>query len=225
VPALGNLKLAAPIPDIASDAKSALAAAIGGRPVWLAASTHAGEDALVLAAHARLRTAFPDALLIIAPRHPERGAAIAAIANVAPRRSQQQPIGDATVYVADTLGELGLFYASAPIALVGGSLLPSLKGHNPIEPAKLGAAILSGPHVESFEDVFEALFAAKAATRVTDAESIADAVTALWRDNARRTRQLEAARAFAEQGVEAFETTVAKIATLIPASGLAHAPA
>lgn len=225
VPALGNLKLAAPMPKLDATAQAALAAAIGARPVWLAASTHAGEDEIVLAAHARLRADFADALLIIVPRHPERGAAIAALGSDAPRRSLQQPIGEAPVYVADTLGELGLFYASASIALVGGSLLSSLKGHNPIEPAKLGAAILSGPHVESFQDVFDGLFAAEAALRVSDAAAIAGAVAALWRDPAARARQIESARAFAAQGADAFEATVARLAALIPSSSLAHAPA
>jgi 3-deoxy-D-manno-octulosonic-acid transferase len=164
---------------------------------------------------------FPNALLIIAPRHPERGAEIAALAANAPRRSAGAPLGDAPVYVADTMGELGLLYSVAPVALVAGSLLPALKGHNPIEPAKIGAAILTGPYVESFQDVFDALFAAGGARRVTDPLSLATAVTSLWRDAAARESQVRAARLFAAQGAEALDATVNKLAEM----SAAHAPA
>jgi 3-deoxy-D-manno-octulosonic-acid transferase len=223
VAALGNLKLAAPAPNAGAAARDTLAAEIGGRPVWLAASTHAGEDEIALAAHAELRKQMPSALLIIAPRHPERGEAVAALANAAPRRSAGQAIGEAPVYVADTMGELGLLYGVAPVALVAGSLLPALKGHNPIEPAKLGSAILTGPYVESFQDVFDALFAAGGARRVSDAVTLASAVASLWTDATARERQMSAARGFAAQGAEAFDATVRQLATMIPAS--AHAPA
>lgn len=221
VAALGNLKLAAPAPSADAAARDALVREIGARPVWLAASTHAGEDEIALAAHAELRKDFPGALLIIAPRHPERGAAVAALAANAPQRSANQPMGDAPVYVADTLGELGLLYRVAPVCLVAGSLLPVLKGHNPIEPAKIGSAILTGPHVESFQDVFDALFAAGGARRVNDAVTLAAAIAVLWRDAAARETQVNAARMFAAQGAEAFEATVAKLAEM----SAAHAPA
>jgi len=221
VASLGNLKLAAPAPSADVAARDALAAEIGGRPVWLAASTHPGEDEIALAAHAELLKQTPNALLIFAPRHPERGAAVAALANAAPRRSAGQAIGAAPVYVADTMGELGLLYSAAPVALVAGSLLPALKGHNPIEPAKIGSAILTGPHVESFQDVFDALFAAGGARRVADASELAAAVGSLWNDTAARETQVSAARAFAAQGAEAFDATVTKLAEM----GAAHAPA
>ena len=227
VAALGNLKLAAPAPSADVAARDALVKEIGARPVWLAASTHAGEDEIVLAAHKQLRSETPNALLIIAPRHPERGASVSSIANNAPRRSLNRPIGDAPVYVADTLGELGLLYSVAPIALVAGSLLPTLKGHNPIEPAKIGAAILTGPHVESFQDVFDGLFAAGGARRVSDAATLAAAIGSLSREAAVREAQVRAARVFAAQGAEAFEATVTQLAGMIPAAanGSAHASA
>lgn len=229
VSARGNLKLAAPAPSIDINARASMLTQIGNRPVWLAASTHPGEDEIVLAAHERLRENFPNALLILVPRHPERGADIAKLAGGAPRRGLRQPIADAPVYVADTLGELGLFYNLAPIALVAGSLLPHLKGHNPIEPAKLGAAILTGPHVESFQDLFDALFAAGGATSVDTPSSIAAAVTLLWRDDASRTEQLEAARRVAAQGADAFTHTLSSLAALLPpqprAPRTAHASA
>jgi 3-deoxy-D-manno-octulosonic-acid transferase len=225
VPALGNLKLAAPAPRVDASARDALAAEIGDRPLWLAASTHEGEDAELLEAHAILRASFPDALLIIAPRHPERGEDIARLAGGAPRRSRFEPVGAAPVYVADTLGELGLFYDLAPVALVAGSLLDELKGHNPIEPAKLGAAILTGPNVESFHDVFDALFTAQGAMIVRDPTTIADAVALLWRDEAARADQLAAARAATAVGSEAFDATVAQILSLLPQAASAPSPA
>ncbi len=225
VHASGNLKLAAPAPRIDSTALVELAAQIGARPVWLAASTHAGEDEIVLDAHALLRGDFPDALLIIAPRHPERGDAIEALTGGVRRRSRNESIDTSSVYLADTLGELGTLYELAPATLVAGSLLAHLKGHNPIEPAKLGAAIITGPYVESFEDVFEALFAAGGAVKAQDAPSLAAEVARLWRDEPARRRQLEAAARIAAQGAEAFNDTITQLASMVPASESARATA
>lgn len=226
VSALGNLKLAAPAPRVEAEARAALAAQIGMRPIWVAASTHEGEDAIILAAHALVRARVPDALLIIAPRHPERGEAVAALAGGAPRRSRFDTIGQAPVYVADTLGEMGVLYDLAPVALVAGSLLPHLKGHNPVEPAKLSAAIISGPYVESFEDLFNALFEQGGAARANDAQSLAALVLKLLGDSDARTRQLEAAQAITSAGADAFETTLTRLMALAPAAGPGtHAPA
>ncbi|MDX2274759.1 MAG: 3-deoxy-D-manno-octulosonic acid transferase [Hyphomonadaceae bacterium] len=219
----GNLKLAADPPIVDLEARAVLEREIGARPVWVAASTHGGEDEIALAAHRDLRKDHPDALLIIAPRHPERGEEIAWLADGAPRRSLAQPIGDASVYIADTLGELGLFYAIAPAALVAGSLLPHLKGHNPAEAAKLGAAVVTGPHVESFQDVFDALFAAKAALRVSNAEDLASAIALLWRDDALRARLVAAANDVFAQGASALDVTADKLVALLPARAIAQA--
>jgi len=218
VQALGNLKLAAPAPRIDARARAELAADIGGRAVWLAASTHAGEEEIALAAHARLRRDIPDALLLLVPRHPERGENIAQLAGGAPRRSQGERVGAASVYVADTLGELGVFYDLAPVALVAGSLLPHLKGHNPVEPAKAGSAMITGPYVESFQDLFDALFAAGGAVTARDAEELAAAVALLWRDEGMCARQIEAARAVTAKGAEAAEQTLTALQSLLPAS-------
>ncbi|MCU0886644.1 MAG: 3-deoxy-D-manno-octulosonic acid transferase [Rubritepida sp.] len=152
----GDLKAAAaPLPADAA-ALAALRAAIGARPVLLAASTHPGEEALVLEAAARLRTGHPALLTILAPRHPERGAEVAALAPGAGRRSQGALPDAAPVHVADTMGELGLFYRVARLALVGGSLVPH-GGQNPLEPARLGCPILLGPHMGNFAEATEAL--------------------------------------------------------------------
>jgi 3-deoxy-D-manno-octulosonic-acid transferase len=218
VAAPGNLKLAAPAPRVDATARAALAEQIGARPVWLAASTHAGEDEIVLVAHNLLRADFPDALLIIAPRHPDRGGFIAQLADEAPRRSTGAGPNSHGVYVADTMGELGTLYDLAPVSLVAGSLLPHLKGHNPIEPAKLGSAILTGPYVESFQDLFAEMSAAGGALIVTDAPSIAAHVAELWRIENQRAKHLDAARSVTAQGADAFARTVDAISALIPAT-------
>jgi len=215
VPLLGNLKLAAAAPKVDAGARAALAAQIGDRPLWLAASTHEGEDEIVIAAHRRLLAETPDALLIIAPRHPDRGEAIAALADSAPRRARFEPISSAPFYVADTLGELGMFYDLAPVSLVAGSLIYHLKGHNPIEPAKLNSAILTGPHYESFQDVFDAVIAANGAAVVSSADEIAAEVQNLWRDGAARERQCAAAQAATTQGAGALDATTDRLLALL----------
>ncbi len=226
---IGNLKLAAPAPHIDAALRADLAAQIGARPLWLAASTHEGEDEIALAAHVRLRQSHPQALLIIAPRHPERGEAVAALAGRAPRRSRNDLIGQASVFVADTMGELGALYDLAPVSLVAGSLLRHLKGHNPIEPAKLGSAVLSGPFVESFEPVFETLRAARGLEIVSDSDAIAATVDRLWRDDAARTALTEAARQALASGANAWDETLSALRSLLPTPDLtlehAHASA
>ncbi|MBU6372663.1 MAG: 3-deoxy-D-manno-octulosonic acid transferase [Alphaproteobacteria bacterium] len=225
-PNLGNLKAAAPAPPIDAKALAQLNTAIGARPVWLAASTHAGEDEIVLAAHARLRAARPDALLVIAPRHVERGDAIAALAGGAPQRSRgETPKPDDAVYVADTMGEMGALYAACGVALVAGSLLPQLTGHNPIEPIRCGAAPLSGPHVESFADVFTDLVAAGAVEIVDGVDALAAAVDAAWASPDLRAARVEAGRAALARGGAALDATLAAITPLLPPQAGAHARA
>jgi 3-deoxy-D-manno-octulosonic-acid transferase len=223
IAAPGNLKLAAPAPKVDADALDALRREIGLRPVWIAASTHPGEDEIVLEAHKRIQGKHPDALLVIAPRHPERGAAIAALAGHAPRRSMKQAISQSSVFIADTIGELGLFYALAPVSLVAGSLLPHLKGHNPVEPAKLKSAILTGPHVESFADTFTELLAAKGAITVHDADAIADIIAHLWASEPDRAALLDAAAAVTSRGGASLDKTINALEALLPAP--AHAAA
>ncbi len=218
---IGNLKLAAPAPRVDATLRAALAAQIGVRPLWLAASTHPGEDEIVLAAHARLRQSHPQALLIIAPRHPERGEAVAALAGRAPRRSLGESIGQASVFIADTMGELGALYDLAPVSLVAGSLLRHLKGHNPIEPAKLGSAVLSGPYVDSFEPVFDTLRAARGLETVSDADNLAACVDRLWRDDAARTALTEAASQALASSASAWDETLSALRSLLPTPDLA----
>ena len=180
VPCWGNLKYAAP-PLPADPAELArLTLAWEGRPVWLAASTHPGEDEIILAAHRLLAVDHPSFLTVIVPRHPPRGPDIAALAGDLPvaRRGAGQEAGPGVaVYVADTLGELGLFYRLAKVALIGGSLVPH-GGQNPLEAARLGCPIITGPHHFNFNEVITRLSAAQALVKTPDGPGAAQALAA-----------------------------------------------
>ena len=162
------------------------------RPVWIAASTHEGEeDSILKAAHLILK-ALPNALLLWVPRHPERFTKIAAAAkrqglNVA-LRSEDTAISATThIVVGDSMGELFAYYASADVVFVGGSLI-SLGGHNLLEPAMLGLPVLTGPHIFNFNEIFRLLQEADALRVVTDAKSLANTVLQLLQDSALRTQ-------------------------------------
>ena len=172
VTSTGNLKLDVPAPPVDQAALQRLKEIVGTRLVVAAASTHPGEESAVIAAHQQLRAKFPSLLTVIAPRHPARGESIAEIAKlggltVALRSRRAQPMPDIGVYVADTLGELGLIYRIAPIVFMGGSLA-SHGGQNPIEAIRLGAAVLHGPHVWNFAEIYATLDAAHGAKLVSD---------------------------------------------------------
>jgi 3-deoxy-D-manno-octulosonic-acid transferase len=180
----GGLKADAP-PLPADGPKFAmLTRAVGDRPVFLAASTHAGEDDTLLSAQDALRPQFPGLLTIIAPRHPERGADIAKLCgtrNVLRLSQGDEPRMDTAVYVADTVGELGLFYRLAPFAFMGGSLVPH-GGQNPLEAARLGRAIMAGPFTDNFSKAYEAIFAAQNSGRVATGDDIVTFAARLLHD-------------------------------------------
>jgi 3-deoxy-D-manno-octulosonic-acid transferase len=183
---LGDLKNATPPLPFDPDELAKLKAAIGERPVWLAASTHPGEEIQLLSAHRQLLETHPDLLTIIAPRHPERGADIKAALrdrgeDIAQRSLGEPPLPKDGLYLADTLGELGLFYRLAKLAFIGGSLVPH-GGQNPLEAARLGCPPLFGPHTGNFEDMTRKLLDAGAAKRVSDAEDLARTMEALLLD-------------------------------------------
>jgi 3-deoxy-D-manno-octulosonic-acid transferase len=157
---------------------------IGERPVWLAASTHPGEEELIREAHALLAATRPNLLTVIVPRHPKRGGEIAALlanhGEVA-LRSKDQPITTSTrFYVADTLGELGLFYRACEIVFMGGSLVKH-GGQNPLEPARLRCAILTGPHTHNFAVITEEMEKLGALLRVQNSAQLAAQVDRLLR--------------------------------------------
>ena len=212
VDAPGNLKRSAP-PLPADPAElTRLRALIGTRPVWLAASTHPGEEAIAGEVHNRLAPAHPGLLTIVAPRHPERGTAVAAALG-APRRAAGQDPG-AGIWVSDTLGELGLLYRLSPLAFVGRSLMGH-GGQNPLEPARLGCAIAVGPHTGNFSDAVQELEDAGALTRVADTAGLADWVDGLLRDPGRTGAIGEAARAASQAPAGLPERTAEALLSLI----------
>ncbi len=157
---------------------------IGDRPVWTAASTHPGEEEVVLSAHHTLLAAEPDALLILVPRHPDRADRIAQMIEAASltstrRSSGGMPTATTQIYLADTLGELGLWYALAPVAFIAGSFTP-VGGHNPFEAAHAGAAVLHGPLYANFAEGYAQMDAAGAARQVADAGDLGAALQGLF---------------------------------------------
>lgn len=192
----GALKAAAvPLP-VDPSALEALRGALRGRPVWVAASTHAPEEGLALQAHRAVAAALPGLVTIIAPRHPARGAAVAAEAAAlglsVDRRSAGGVPGACAVHIADTLGELGLWYRLAGLALVGGSVAP-MGGHNPYEAAGLGPALAAGPDRRNFGEAFAALEAAEACRMVQDADAMAGALHWALRASGGQTAEAAAA--------------------------------
>lgn len=172
----GNLKLDVAAPPADEGRLLALAVATRGRPVIVAASTHPGEEEIVLDAHQSLRNFFPTLLTVIVPRHASRGEAIAASiaasgVRVARRSRDELPVEATDVYVADTMGELGLFYRLSPVVLMGGSFVEH-GGQNPIEAIKLGASVVHGPHIFNFSDVYGALDRAGGARMASDMDTL-----------------------------------------------------
>lgn len=195
----GNLKFDMPVPQAALEAGAAMREAWGtGRPVWIAASTHEGEEMCVLEAHLDVMRRLPDALLLIAPRHPERFKAVEASVRslgfqVATRSGDGVPSHTTQCFVVDSMGELLRFFASADVAFVGGSLV-SIGGHNVLEPAALGKPVLVGPYTFNFEEITQALLDEEGGQRVSDGDELGEQVLSLLRDPVRRRRMGEAAR-------------------------------
>ena len=176
ISSIGNLKLDVPAPPVDLPTLRKLKSIIDARVVIAAASTHEGEERAILDAHRRLREKCPSLLTIIAPRHPERGPGIVETAKAAGfatalRSRDELPKPDVDVFVADTLGELGLIYRLAPAVFMGGSLA-SHGGQNPIEAIRLGAAVVHGPHVWNFAEIYGALDSANGAQLVADQDAL-----------------------------------------------------
>ncbi|CAA2143630.1 MULTISPECIES: 3-deoxy-D-manno-octulosonic acid transferase [Methylobacterium] len=209
----GNLKYDSAVPPADEQQLAYLRDVVGDRPVWVAASTHPGEDAMVAEAHATLRTRLPNLLTIVVPRHPHRGGEVAECAAAVGLRSALRsrggrPHGGVDLYVADTLGELGLFYRLAPLVFLGGSMTRR-GGQNPIEPTRLHAAILHGPNVQNFAQVYRALDEAGGAMMVADAGELAAAVGDLLHDTPRSRAMAEAGNAALRPFEGAVERTLA----------------
>jgi 3-deoxy-D-manno-octulosonic-acid transferase len=210
----GNLKLDVPAPPADAAKLERLMAVTRGRAIVLAASTHPGEESLLLRAHQTLAGFFPSLLTIIVPRHPNRGEAIARSIpacglRVTLRSREELPTGTTDIYVADTMGELGLFYRLAPIVFMGGSLIEH-GGQNPIEAVKLGASIVHGPHVFNFSDIYDALDGAGGAKRADTLEALVKQLGQLLSDPvARESSVVAAGRVVGELGGALDRTLVA----------------
>src|SRR4051812_7596896 len=211
----GNLKLDVPAPPADTAKLERLMAATRGRPVIVAASTHPGEEEILVGVHRELAGYFKGLLSVIVPRHPDRGEAIAGMIaaaglGVARRSRQELPTAASDIYVADTLGELGLFYRLAPAVFMGGSLVEH-GGQNPIEAIKLGAAIAHGPHVFNFTDIYEALDAAGGAKRVEIPGALVKQLGQWLADPAARQASVAAATEVVEQLGGALDRTLAAL--------------
>jgi 3-deoxy-D-manno-octulosonic-acid transferase len=215
----GNLKDAAPPLPVDPGELARWRAALAGRRVWIAASTHPGEDALVAAADASLRARFPELLTLLVPRHPERAEAVAQQLDrrdLSRWSTTDHPGAETGILLVDRFGALGLFYRLAEVAFVGGSLVPH-GGQNPLEPARLARPVLFGPHMANFDEVATALRAAGGARAVT-ADDLAEAVGAWLGDGGARTRAGEAAAAaVARRGEGALARTTDAIRRAVPA--------
>jgi 3-deoxy-D-manno-octulosonic-acid transferase len=211
----GNLKLDVPAPPADGNKLERLMAMTRGRPIVVAASTHPGEEEILAETHKTLAGFFPRLLTVIVPRHPDRGEAIARMISgtglTATLRSREDlPTASTDIYVADTMGELGLFYRLAPIVFMGGSLVPH-GGQNPIEAIKLGASIVHGPHVFNFTDVYEALDSAGAARRADGQEALVKQLGQLLADPKVREALLTASERVVGQLGGALERTISAL--------------
>ena len=217
---VGNLKADAPPPPVELAGHKKLAAALAGRIVWLAASTHPGEDNIAAVAHLAMKKARPDLLTVIVPRHPERGPFIARLLagadlNVTLRSEGKLPEAGTDIYIADTIGELGLFYNLVPVALIGGSLVPH-GGQNPVEAIKLGAAVMTGPHWRNFADAYDELLRAGGAVQVSDAQSLANTALLLLENAQARGRIMSRAEGAVARLGGALPRTISELEQFLP---------
>jgi 3-deoxy-D-manno-octulosonic-acid transferase len=211
----GNLKLDVPAPPADFAKLEKLMSVTRGRPAIVAASTHPGEEELLIEAHKTLAGFFPGLLSVIVPRHANRGAAVASLVaasglHASLRSREELPTATSDIYVADTMGELGLFYRFAPIVFMGGSLIPH-GGQNPIEAIKLGASVVHGPHVFNFADIYEALDQAGGARRAETQEALVKQLGQLLADPKAREKSLGASERVVGELGGALERTLSAL--------------
>jgi len=209
----GSIKFDAEVSQEMRAQAESVRAEMGGadRPVWIAASTHAGEDEQILAAHQQVLRQIPQALLVLVPRHPERFEPVAQLVKqerlTLARRSQGEPPREAQVYLADTMGELPILYGACDMAFVGGSLIER-GGHNPLEPAAWGKPVLAGPHVFNFEVIYRQLDSGEALRWVAGSPELAEGVQELMAQPQQRDRLGAAALAVVESNRGALNRIV-----------------
>lgn len=217
---VGSLKFDIRVDTELEAAGKRLRALLGRRPVWIAASTHPGEDAQVLTAHARVRKHCPEALLLLVPRHPQRFDEVAALCQRRGEQLARRSRGEAvqattTVYLGDTMGELMSLYAAADVAFVGGSLVP-IGGHNLLEPAVLGVPIITGPELANFTDIAAVLRDARALVDVADATALGEALITLLNAPEERACLATAGLAVIDANRGALARTFSGLASLLP---------
>lgn len=218
---VGNIKMATPPLPVDPAAQAALRAAVGDRPCWLAASTHAGEEAVAAAVHRALAAEISGLLTLIAPRHPLRAEEImAGLPGMRLTRRQQAgagavlPDAETEIYLADTMGEMGLLYRQAPVSFIGKSLIGQ-GGQNPVEAARLGTAVVFGPHMQNFPELAPRLLACGGAVAVSDGESLAATVRILLTDPARRAAVAGAGQGFATAEADVLDRVVAELMPIL----------
>ncbi len=216
----GNIKFDLDIPASLHEQAAALRRELGtSRPVWIAASTHEGEDEYILAAHTDILRKHPDALLILVPRHPERFDHVASLCKnhnlTLCRRSARTPCESRTqVFLGDTMGELRLFYAASDVAFVGGSLVAT-GGHNVLEAAALARPVIFGPHMFNFTEASQLLLDADAGMRIDAPAGLAKNIDTLFEDGNRRSHMGEAGKQVVVNNRGALDRTMALITAVL----------
>ncbi|NQZ13683.1 MAG: 3-deoxy-D-manno-octulosonic acid transferase [Alphaproteobacteria bacterium] len=220
---VGNIKYsAAPLPYIDADFQT-LTSAINGRPTWVYASTHLGEETLACRIHERLRQHIPNLLTIIVPRHPERREEIQKIcdsfigSNISMRGEEKQsPTNETDIYVADTLGELGLFYKLSDVAMIGRSFsADGGGGHNPLEASQYGLPVLTGPNFQYQEALFEDMIAFKIAKQVQTKEELHDALLRLFNESELREKISENALKYTKEKQDVIDIVMQEITPML----------
>jgi 3-deoxy-D-manno-octulosonic-acid transferase len=211
----GSVKFDMRMPASLQESAEALRNAFGGRPVWVAASTHEGEDPVVLEAHRRIRNSLPQALLILVPRHPDRFERVAELCTkegfeLARRSIRPLPHGEASVFLGDSMGELPLFLAAADAAFVGGSLVKK-GGQNVLEPAALGKPVVFGPSMYNFAVISKLLLEQGAAQQVKDGSELGRVIGGWLSDAGERAQVGENGRRVVDQNRGALERLLALV--------------
>lgn len=217
-----NLKYSATALPASESDLHALSVAIHDRPCWVYASSHASEELIAARLHMMLKASVPDLLSVIVPRHPERREDIAASLSALPVNIQFRgedktlPQEESDLYIADTMGELGLFYRACPVAVIGRSLSDDGGGgHNPIEAAQLNCAVLHGPHVQNLQEIFDDMDESGAALRVSDEEELGQKLHDLLTNRPLRETQQQKARDFARSKEEVLERIMEALTLLL----------
>lgn len=215
----GNLKASSAAPPVKIEVLGEMRTSLKDRPVWVASSTHPGEEEVVLDAHKRLLARHPNLCLILVPRHPERGDDVERYLRSSGLRFARRSAGgvlddDTHVYLADTLGETGTWYALSPMAFLGATLVDK-GGHNPFEPAMARVAVAAGPYTDNAVDAYRGLSKAGGLVHVSDAETLANQMSVWLNDPAKLEATRTAAHRYTLTQNKALDTVVDRICTLL----------